>query len=144
MGMRSTATVSAHGPAADLAAFNRLVEEYQGLIYTVAYRLLGEAGAATAATARAVAQAYQRPCPAGWPARAWLLQALLAVCGAGPAGGTGLGALPGPQRQVVALVDLAGLDYAQAAVVLGWTPAQVRTTLAAARRALMAQPGANG
>ncbi len=138
--MRSTATFSAPHPAADLAAFNRQVAEHQALIYTVAFRLLGEAGAATAATTAAVRQAYERPGPADWGAQAWLLRCLLGACAARPAGaGTELGALPMPQRQVVALVDLAGLDYAQAAAVLAVDPAQVRARLAAARRALMAQ-----
>ena len=40
------------------------------------------------------------------------------------------------QRQAVALVDLAGLDYAQAAAVLEVPPAVLRARLAAARRAL--------
>lgn len=139
--MRSTATFSAPRPA-DLAAFNHLVEEHQAVIYSVAFRLLGEAGAATAATAAAVARAYERPCPAGWAVRAWLLRHLLAACGtATPTTLTGLGALPLEQRQVVALVDLAGLDYAQAAAVLEMAPAQVGQWLAAARRALMAGGG---
>lgn len=136
--MRSTATLSAPRPAADLAAFNRLVEEHQTVIYTVAYRLLGEAGAATAATAAAVARAYERPCPAGWAARAWLLRCLLGACGQAAAPAGRLAALPLEQRQVVALVEWAGLDYAQAAAVLEVAPAQVSQRLAAARRALMA------
>ncbi len=139
MGVKVTAPCPTPAPAPDLAGFNRLVEQHQTVLYTVAYRLLGEAGAATTATTTALTRAYQQPGPAHCPALLCLLRCLLAACGSAPSASAGLAALPVQQRQVVALVDIAGLDYAQAGVVLDWPPPQVRARLAAARRALMLQ-----
>jgi len=126
-------------PVADLAAFNHLVEAHQVVIYTVAFRLLGETGAAMAATTAALTRAYQQRGRDNGPARLWLLRCLLAACGRAAGKGVGLAALPLQQRQVVTLVDVAGLDYAQAGAVLGWSTPKVRARLAAARRALMTQ-----
>ena len=134
--MNSSAAFSAPPAARDLAAFNRLVEQHQTLLYTVAFRLLGEAEDATTATHAAVSAAFARPCPPGCLGQVWLLRCVLAACGGRGRPGHGLAALPVEQRQAVALVDLAGLDYAQAAAVLEVPPAVLRARLAAARRAL--------
>ncbi len=139
MGVKTMAALSVPAPTTDLASFNRLVEQHQSLVYTVAYRLLGEAGAATAATTAALTRAYQQSAPRDWPALLWLLRCLLAACGPANTNGGALAGLPADQRQVVALVDVAGLDYDQAGAVLGWSAPQVRTRLAAARQALMLQ-----
>lgn len=59
----------------NLDAFNRLVERYQGVVYAVAYRLLGERTAAEDATQEAFISAYRAigTFRAG-SVRAWLLR----------------------------------------------------------------------
>ena len=134
--------------AGDLLAYNRLVLEHQDAVYNLAYRLLGDAAAAAEATQAAFVGALRelRGCPAG-AFRAWVLRWLVRACqprlgrGSRPAEPVAswpgcLAALPPAQRLALALVDIAGLDYAQAASVLGLKPEQLRADLAAARRAL--------
>jgi RNA polymerase sigma-70 factor (ECF subfamily) len=76
-----------------------------------------------------------------------LLRALLGECQAHAPGGAverapGAGVrerlltLPAEQRLPLALVDIAGLGYAEAAAVLGVTPEEVASRLAAGRRRL--------
>jgi DNA-directed RNA polymerase specialized sigma24 family protein len=136
----------AAGPA--LAAFNRLVEAHQACLFNVAYRLLGGAGPAAEAVERAVAVAYRQGEQDAAGARERLLRGVVAACRARgadvpspPAEGDGwqkrLSALPFESRLAVALVDVAGLNYAQAAAVLDWAPKQVRAQLAAARQAML-------
>jgi RNA polymerase sigma-70 factor (ECF subfamily) len=143
----------------DLPAINRLVRQHQDMVYNLAYRLLGDETAAAIATEAAFVTAMRelRGYRAG-PFGVWVLRWLVQACQPGlvrsyahsaavaaPAGAAGqspvplahcLAALPPPQRLVVALVDIAGLDYTQAAAVLGQAPAQLTRDLAAARRAL--------
>jgi DNA-directed RNA polymerase specialized sigma24 family protein len=132
---------------ADLRAFNRLVLEHQEAVYTLAYRLLGDEGAAAEATQAAFVGALreQRAGPQE-PFKLSVLRWLVRACqprlarrppaAAGPGLAGRLAALPPAQGLAVALVDIARLDYAQAAGVLGVSAGQLACHLAAARRAL--------
>lgn len=134
--------------AGDLLAYNRLVLEHEDVVYNLAYRVLGDATAAAEATQVAFVSALRelRGCPAG-AFRMWVLCWLVRACQprlgrrshpAEPAASLPgcLAALPPAQRLALALVDIAGLDYAQAAGVLALKPDQLRHDLAAARRTL--------
>ena len=140
----------------DLAAFNRLVLAHQDAVYNCAYRLLGDETAAAEATQAAFASALRERPPAegreaGGPALVWLLRCLVRACqdqlhaARAPARRVmnvlplqqGLAALEPELRVVVALVDVAGLDYGQAAAVLQVSPSQVRHSLARGRQRLI-------
>jgi RNA polymerase sigma-70 factor, ECF subfamily len=128
----------------DLSAFNRLVLEHQTAVYNLAYRLLDDEHAAAEATQTAFVSALRglRAYHAG-PFKLWVLRCLVQACRpllgrrTDPAAlPGGLAALPPAQGLALGLVDIAGLDYAQAAAVLGLSLEQLRCDLAAARRAL--------
>ena len=128
----------------DLSAFNRLVLEHQTAVYNLAYRLLDDESAAAEATQAAFVSALRGLRAEHIQAfRVWVLRCLVQACRpllgrrAAPAAlPGGLAALPPAQGLALGLVDIAGLDYAQAAGVLGLSPAHLRADLAAARRAL--------
>lgn len=136
--------------AGDLPAYNRLVLEHQDVLYNLAYRVLGDQAAAVEATQAAFVSAQRklRAYRTG-PFRVWLIYWLVRACRSHLDGkvsrpvasdlvGPGdLAKLPPAQRLALVLVDIAGLDYGQAASVLEQAPAQVRHDLAAARRALV-------
>jgi RNA polymerase sigma-70 factor (ECF subfamily) len=143
--MSAEATVRA-ARQGDLDAFNRLVQDHQAAVYTLAYRVLGDEAAAVAATQAAFVRALRElSAYRSGPFKLFVLRCLVQVCGpllgrgAAPAAGAfpRLAALPPAQCLALALVDLAGLDYAQAGTVLGVSAAQVRRDLAAARGALV-------
>jgi RNA polymerase sigma-70 factor, ECF subfamily len=131
----------------DLRAYNRLVLEHQAAVYTFAYRVLGDEGAAVEATQAAFTSALRelRAYRDG-PFNLWVLGWLVRACqpwldrrsplaASRPLPGS-LAALPPAQCLALALVDIARLDYAQAAAVLGVSAGQLGCHLAAARRAL--------
>jgi RNA polymerase sigma-70 factor (ECF subfamily) len=131
----------------DLRAFNQLVLEHQAAVYNLAYRVLADERAAAEATQAAFTSALRelRAYRKG-PFRLWVLRWLVVACrpflgrcpGLPPASlPGGLAALPPAQCLALALVDIAGLDYSEAAAVLACTTGQVRGDLAAARRALV-------
>lgn len=65
----------------DLEAFNRLVLAYQGLVYNVAYRILGDSEAAADATQEAFLSAFQAIGKfRGGSFRAWLLRIVSNAC----------------------------------------------------------------
>jgi RNA polymerase sigma-70 factor (ECF subfamily) len=132
----------------DLQAFNRLIQAHETLLYTVAYRLLGEAGAACEVTQAALAEAYRRPAQGELTVEVWLLRQLVTACRARRGLDTGprpapedaeaglqraLSVLPLDLRLAVVLVDVAGLDAGKAAAVLETTRASVQANLTAAR-----------
>jgi RNA polymerase sigma-70 factor (ECF subfamily) len=149
----------------DMKAFNRLIAAHQDQIYTLSYRALGEEPDAVEATQAAVQQAAQNIASfrAG-PFRLWLLQWVVSSCQerigyqgrlheAGATFSTpehtlatvaaqtieaGLCRLPADMRLALILVDVAGLDYAEAATVLGASREQVSRSVAEARARLMA------
>ncbi len=138
------------GRPRDPAAFNQLVLAYQDAVYNCAYRLLGDEAAAADATQAAFAQALrEQPAGADGPILVWLLRCLVRACaerlGAAqarravdpPPVQQCLAALPPEQRVVIALVDVAGLDYGQAAAVLQISHGQVRHRLAQARQTVL-------
>lgn len=64
-----------------LEAFNALVEQYQGLVYNVAYRMLGDADAAADATQEAFISAYEGIRRfRGGSFRSWLLRIVTNAC----------------------------------------------------------------
>jgi RNA polymerase sigma-70 factor (ECF subfamily) len=154
--MRTDTTLTA-ARRGDLAAFNRLVLEHQATVYNVAHRVLGDERAAAEVTQAAFVSALQElPAFREGPFQLWVLRWLVQACqpwlgrasrqsaaGSLPRAAAAeaplphcLAALPPGQCLALALVDIAGLDYAQAALVLGASVARVRADLASARRAL--------
>lgn len=133
----------------DLEAFNALVLGYQDAVYTLAYYLLGDERQAGLAAETAFRSAYGelREFRAG-SLRGWLLRRAARACRAsmrargavkpGREDGlqAGLASLPGELRLVVVLVDVMGMDYAEAGEVLGRPAAIVRERLARARQVL--------
>ncbi len=140
------------------SAFNAQILADQDLLYTLASALLGDERRAEAAVEQACQDAYRRLCASnGLAAREALLGCLVKACapglhsrmenwrGWGPRraarGQPGrltdcLERLPFRPRAAVALVDLAGLTYAEAARVLGCSPREVRSSLASGRQCL--------
>lgn len=138
----------------DLQAFNSLVLASQDEVYSLAYHTLGDEALGARAAQQAFLRAY-RELPrfqrGSW--RAWLyrcavqvLQSLMSkeVTARSPRSGgvtlasPGLDALPFDLRLVLALVDLEGLDYEEAAAVLEVSPQKIKSRLARARQQLTA------
>lgn len=163
----------------DLNAFNRLVLEYQDLIYNQAYRILGEPLAADDATQEAFISAYRNlRSYRGGSFRAWLLRIVTNACydelrrrkrrptvPLEPLDDAGeeiespawmengsespeesaerselaraiqdcINELPAEFRAVVALVDVQGMDYAEAADAIDKPLGTVKSRLARAR-----------
>lgn len=141
--MNPPATFHAARPA-DLRAFNQLVLEHQAAVYNFAHRVLGDAQAAEEATQAAFVSALRElPAQRHEPFLLSVLRCLVPACRAwlarhprrsnGAALPGCLAALPPAQCLALALVDIARLDYAQAAAVLGLSPTQFRHDLTAAR-----------
>jgi len=127
------------------------VAAHEDSVYNLAYRVLGDEAAATEATQAAFVSALRElDAYRDGPFKVWVLRWLVRAClprlgrrthaaGAVNAVLPGcLAALPPAQRLALALVDIARLDYDQAASVLGLAPRQVRCELAAARQAICA------
>ncbi len=149
MGRGLSATVDS-----GLNTFNTLALQTQDEAYTLAYYLLGDESGAERATQSAFNQLYRH---AGLPAgrfRLEVLRRVLASCqqqrqglgqqirfkpAAHPFSGSGeavfgkLLDLQDGERGVLVLVDVLGLDYEQAAQVLGSSRKQVGKLLAQAR-----------
>jgi len=65
----------------ELAAFNRLVLQYQGMVYNLAYRILGNAEGAEDAAQEAFIKAYRNLSQyRGGSFKAWLLRIVTNVC----------------------------------------------------------------
>jgi len=166
----------------DLNSFNRLVLEYQDLVYNQAFRILGDPHSADDATQEAFVSAYTNiRSYRGGSFRAWLLRIVTNACydelrrrkrrpttpleplddageeiespgwmvdpGESPeeasqraelAGAIQdcISALPAEFRAVVALVDVQGLDYAEASEAIGSPLGTVKSRLARARARL--------
>ncbi len=166
----------------DLDAFNRLVLFYQDMVYTQAYRMMGEQAAAEDATQDAFIAAYRKLSTyRGGSFKAWLLRIVTNNCydelrrrkrrpttpleptddddeeiesarwladpSETPEAGVErsevrraiqncLNGLPEEFRVVVALVDLQGMDYTEAAGVIGKPLGTVKSRLARARTRL--------
>jgi RNA polymerase sigma-70 factor (ECF subfamily) len=166
----------------DLEAFNRLVLEYQQMVYNQAYRVMGEANAATDATQEAFISAFRKiKSFRGGSFKAWLLRIVTNACydelrrrkrrpttpltpiddydeeiespqwiadpGESPEDSTArqelaeaiqqcLNELSPDFRTVVVLVDIQGMDYAEAAEIVGKPLGTVKSRLARARNGL--------
>jgi RNA polymerase sigma-70 factor (ECF subfamily) len=133
-----------------LEAYNRFVAEAQDGIYNLAYAILGNQPAAERATQTAFLQAYRGA--TSKKIETLLYRALVAAClqelrrgekspsavahapdGADGIAWQGLIRLPLELRLAAALVDMAGLDYEQAAELLDIGVKEVRKRLAEAR-----------
>jgi RNA polymerase sigma-70 factor (ECF subfamily) len=145
----------------NLEAFNRLVLAYQDALFSLACRLAPPGMEAEKLTQAAVQQMYRAlPAYRGGDFRLWAFKILVGVCRqawmtrrAGGKNGSSQGSavnnqaaersllerlnqLPFEQRLVATLVDIEGLDYAQAAEVLEITTGEIRNRLARARQSL--------
>jgi DNA-directed RNA polymerase specialized sigma24 family protein len=143
----------------DARAFGRLVLGQQNQIYSLSFRVLGDEQAAFDTAQAAVRQAARNltTLPAG-EFRLWLMRWVVSACQERLRQGTpepsrpnasaatgdtealqgSLGHLPLGLRLALILVDVTGLDYAQAATVLGASREQVGRCVAEARARLMA------
>lgn len=75
------ASLIARARAGDLRAFNDLVLKYQGLVYNLAFRILGEAESADDATQEAFISAYQSLSQfRGGSFKSWLLSIVTNFC----------------------------------------------------------------
>lgn len=142
----------------DLNAFNHLVLEYQDEVYNLAYRVLGEAGAAQEATRAVFQEAYRQL--NGFrkgPFRLWLLRIAARVCLGQLKGWSApyrtppsvrtspvenslqacLRLIPPELRLALVLIDLQGLSYPEAAAVLDASPDKLLNRLAQARQWVM-------
>jgi len=163
----------------DLDAFNRLVLAYQDIVYSQAYRMMGEQEAADDAAQEAFISAFRNLSSyRGGSFKAWLLRIVTNACydelrrrkrrpttplepvdedeeeiespswmadpsespeealsraELGRALQRCLGDLPDEFRAVVVLVDLQGMDYTEAAQVIGTPLGTVKSRLARAR-----------
>lgn len=129
-------------PEEKMTAFNQKILQYQEDAYTLAVYLLGCNEAAARAVQSAVLMIYHRG--ANNP-RLNLLQAVIQTS-AQPhsrahAAASGLDArllaLPQNERRAAVLVDVLGLNYAEAAQVLRCTPGQISGWLTRARMQFM-------
>jgi len=165
--------------AGDLDSFNRLVLAYQDVVYSQAYRMIGEPEAAEDAAQVTFISAYRNLASyRGGSLKAWLLRIVTNACydelrrrkrrptsplepldadneeiesprwltdpgetpelameraEIGEAIQHCLDALPSEFRVVAVLVDVQGLDYAEAAVVVGKPVGTIKSRLARAR-----------
>ncbi len=121
----------------DLQAFNQLLADFQDEAYTLAYYLLCDGKSAEQVTQRAFVLAYSRLASFRKGSfRLWLLRQVAETCRTYfPAWlrGDGLMSIPPDQRLAVILVDVLGLDYAEAAEALEGKQSQVRRQTAAGR-----------
>jgi DNA-directed RNA polymerase specialized sigma24 family protein len=126
-----------------LPAFNRLIQAHQTRLYSIAYRTLGSQPLAETATQAAIENAYRQGAGRD-PARAEaaLLRSLVATLRRAslvsriPADGP-LGNLPFDLRLPLVLIDVAGLNYEQAADALHTTLVELIQQLARGRRSLL-------
>lgn len=137
---------------ADPEAFGRIAGAYQDQAYTLAFYLLGDASAAEGAAQAAFLAARRRMIRSDRNRlRLDLFREILRACSAAqngarpsPGGGAGnatgeeklrgcLAGLPFEYRCALVLVDVAGLDYAEAAAVIGRPVAALQKRLALAR-----------
>ncbi len=147
----------------DARAFGRLVAPYREQMYALSFIILGDEQAAVAAAQAAIrlAAGHSATLPAG-DFELWLLRWVVSACRARwrPASQdqTGTGDLPARDvaqslqgrlcrlplelRLALVLVDVTGLDYAQAATVLGARREQVSSWLAEGRARLTFPPDA--
>ena len=156
----------------DRRAFDRLAREQQDWLYNLAYRLTGDARAASVAVEQTLAQAWRDlPGSGCGPVQVWLARIAVQACcaeldrrgdppvmvtapaanSAPPDGGRPspeyplsdgateeqiqrcLDRLPLEERTALVLVDILGLDYAEAAQVTGRPASTVTRRLARAR-----------
>jgi RNA polymerase sigma-70 factor, ECF subfamily len=146
-------------PKNSLEAFNMLVAENQDDFYTLAFLVIGDIASAERVVQAALMQAYHDLSRGNKKPFDWLVYRALAGAfkqefqrkGSGSSKGklisdethpsalNGLLSLPSDLRLAVALVDVAGLDYEQAAEMLGINVSQVRRRLAQARASMVIQ-----
>jgi RNA polymerase sigma-70 factor, ECF subfamily len=132
----------------NIEAYNRLVSEHQDLIYNFAFYILCDEPAAAKATQQAILRAFERfDHYKGDSLRLWLLHNLIKVCQRRHHKNPGqlekfsklvvpFASLPTELRTTLVLVDVEGLNYQQAAKLMGVSTGKVARLLAKARRQL--------
>jgi DNA-directed RNA polymerase specialized sigma24 family protein len=135
--------------ALHLKAFNAQVSEHQESLYNLAYRVLGDEGEAIEVTQAAIENAYRTlGSPPKGSVKLGLLRVLVRLCRQrvkrkSPSASQlshdlakCLASLPVEYCLAITLVDLEGLDYDQAAIVLQQPRRKVKQHLAQGRQML--------
>jgi DNA-directed RNA polymerase specialized sigma24 family protein len=125
----------------NLADFNRLILQHQEAAYTLAFYTLGDERQACETVHKAITDAFQRPAGENFKLR--ILQGVTNLCSQLPAHSIDLNVVPEivqqlsslsfQERLAVVLIDILGLNYAQAAQVCRQPKAQLSRLLAQAR-----------
>jgi DNA-directed RNA polymerase specialized sigma24 family protein len=125
----------------DLNDFNRLVLQHQEEAYTLAYYTLGDERQACETVQKAISEAFHHP--SGNNFRLGILRSVTHLCSQLPVHTIDLNvvpeivrrlsSLPFQERLAIVLIDILGLNYAQAAVVCRRTKDQISRLLAQAR-----------
>ncbi len=122
---------------ARISAFNRQALQWQEEAYTLAYYLLGNKETASQAVEQAFLQAFDQSREI--PGKLRLLRLVLACCKAFVSSvrlasrHDPILSLPLNERQVILLVDVLGLSYSEAALVIGTSTGRVSQWLASGR-----------
>lgn len=135
-----------------LGIFHQFVLEHEGMVYNVAYRILGDQGLAVQATRAAFTRSFSAFTDfRGESARLWLMGIVVGICQHQlrrevhphadlPAEHTAdqqcLGALPLEQRITVVLSDIEKLSYREISRVMGVSVDVVRCRLSQGRAIL--------
>jgi DNA-directed RNA polymerase specialized sigma24 family protein len=125
----------------NLTVFNRLVLQHQEEAYTLAFYTLGDERQACETVQKVIMDAFRRPAGENFQLR--ILQGVTNLCSQSTAHSVDpnvvpeivrqLSGLPLQERLAVVLIDVLGLNYAQAAQVCRQPKAQLGRLLAQAR-----------
>jgi DNA-directed RNA polymerase specialized sigma24 family protein len=135
----------------DLKTYNRMVMDYQDQVYSFAYYVLCNQTGAVQAMQQAFTLSYQKVSKyRRGTLLFWLLQNLVEVCQdrlksrldipGDSDQSLPMAALPPELRLLIALVDMEGLDYHQAAQITGRSLRQISRSVAQARQQLCHSP----
>ena len=114
----------------DTRSFNQLVSQYQDMVYSVAFRILGDGDAAADASQDTFLSAYRAVAKfKGGSFKAWLLRIATNSC-------YDQLRVPPDQRTTLVLSDVQGLSYAEIAEVTGASIGTVKSRLSRGRARL--------
>jgi DNA-directed RNA polymerase specialized sigma24 family protein len=134
------ATASIEMAGMNLQAFNHLILQHQDEAYTLAFDLLGDETLAEEVLERVFNEAFAGRKRLTGDFRMEILRQVVQTCLhgsyriSGPkAFARSMASLSGEEKLVLVLVDCLGLEYADAAMLLGKSPANLSKSLAKAR-----------